>query len=213
MLREQIVRRSPPVSCVVQDCKICDTSLPRWPADWGDDREAACGRCDCAGGPRLHICGQPAGVPRSQHRRGRHLRSSLPRRLAFSYNFDVLRCDGSRSTGIGCACRCVPRQILAHPVAVCAPGPLACCNMSLAMPGVRHKGERLRSGLREAFSGNPHVKEVRGQGLICGIQLDTVSPAAHAPAELCVSCLACRALCCWRQLDAGQGMCSNAQLL
>jgi acetylornithine/succinyldiaminopimelate/putrescine aminotransferase len=44
----------------------------------------------------------------------------------------------------------------------------------LAMTGVRLKGERLREGLREAFSGIPHVKEVRGQGLICGVQLDTV---------------------------------------
>ena len=62
-------------------------------------------------------------------------------------------------------------------------------NMSLAMPGVRHKGERLRSGLREAFGGNPHVKEVRGQGLICGIQLDTVSLALHALATLFYFCM------------------------
>lgn len=40
---------------------------------------------------------------------------------------------------------------------------------------MRHKGERLRSGLKDAFKDNPHVKEVRGEGLICGIQLDTVS--------------------------------------
>ena len=53
------------------------------------------------------------------------------------------------------------------------------------VPGVRHKGERLRSGLREAFGGNPHVKEVRGQGLICGIQLDTVILVLHAPVVSC----------------------------
>jgi acetylornithine/succinyldiaminopimelate/putrescine aminotransferase len=72
------------------------------------------------------------------------------------------------------------------------------CNMSLAMPGVRHKGERLRSGLREAFSGNPHVKEVRGQGLICGIQLDTVNPAVHAMASPCITCIVLLATAsCW----------------
>jgi acetylornithine aminotransferase len=39
---------------------------------------------------------------------------------------------------------------------------------------VRSKGERLRSKLREALGDNPHVKEVRGLGLICGVQLDVV---------------------------------------
>jgi len=43
------------------------------------------------------------------------------------------------------------------------------------LAGVRSKGERLRSALREAVGGNPHVKEVRGEGLICGIQLDTAA--------------------------------------
>ena len=42
--------------------------------------------------------------------------------------------------------------------------------------GVRHKGERLREGLKAAFKDQGHVQEVRGQGLICGIQLDTVGP-------------------------------------
>ena len=37
------------------------------------------------------------------------------------------------------------------------------------------KGERLRSGLAEALKGNEHVKEIRGLGLITGIQLDQVS--------------------------------------
>ena len=36
------------------------------------------------------------------------------------------------------------------------------------------KGERLRSGLSEALKGNEHVKEIRGLGLITGIQLDQV---------------------------------------
>ncbi len=40
-------------------------------------------------------------------------------------------------------------------------------------------GERLRSQLRQALAGNAHVKEVRGLGLITGIQLDVVSACFH----------------------------------
>eukprot|EP00884_Botryococcus_braunii_P019750 jgi/Botrbrau1/6459/Bobra.0034s0034.1 len=40
------------------------------------------------------------------------------------------------------------------------------------LAGVTAKGERLREGLKKGLAGNPHVKEVRGRGLICGIQLD-----------------------------------------
>ncbi len=36
------------------------------------------------------------------------------------------------------------------------------------------KGERLREGLQKALGSNSHVKEIRGLGLITGIQLDTV---------------------------------------
>ncbi|BDA48110.1 Acetylornithine aminotransferase [Coccomyxa sp. Obi] len=36
-------------------------------------------------------------------------------------------------------------------------------------------GERLRSGLRSALAGNAHVMEVRGLGLITGIQLDVMA--------------------------------------
>ena len=43
------------------------------------------------------------------------------------------------------------------------------------LEGVTQKGERLRQGLRQALGSNPHVKEVRGLGLIVGVQLDTVS--------------------------------------
>lgn len=42
------------------------------------------------------------------------------------------------------------------------------------LEAVVSKGERLRKGLQEAVGNNPHVKEIRGLGLICGIQLDTV---------------------------------------
>jgi len=37
---------------------------------------------------------------------------------------------------------------------------------------VTDKGNALREGLRKATSGNPHVKDIRGVGLICGVQLD-----------------------------------------
>lgn len=95
-------------------------------------------------------------------------------------------------------------QTLPYLVAVCALGTAATHCMHIVfhpfpVPGVRHKGERLRSGLREAFGGNPHVKEVRGQGLICGIQLDTVTLALHAPA-LVMRFAACPS---WRQPAAG----------
>jgi hypothetical protein len=42
------------------------------------------------------------------------------------------------------------------------------------LQGVTQRGERLRAGLREGLKNNPHVKEVRGVGLICGVQLDQV---------------------------------------
>ena len=40
------------------------------------------------------------------------------------------------------------------------------------LDAVDKKGEMLREGLSAALAGNVHVKEVRGSGLICGIQLD-----------------------------------------
>ena len=40
---------------------------------------------------------------------------------------------------------------------------------------VTSNGERLKQGLRDKLSGNAHVKEVRGLGLIVGVQLDQVS--------------------------------------
>ena len=39
---------------------------------------------------------------------------------------------------------------------------------------VARKGEKLRAGLENALGSNPHVKQVRGLGLIVGIQLDMV---------------------------------------
>jgi acetylornithine aminotransferase len=40
------------------------------------------------------------------------------------------------------------------------------------LEAVNTKGERLRAGLRASTQGNPHVKEVRGLGLLVGVQLD-----------------------------------------
>ena len=54
------------------------------------------------------------------------------------------------------------------------------------------KGERLRSSLREALKGNEHVKEIRGLGLITGIQLDQV---------LCSPNSSCRQSCCQMLID------------
>ena len=42
------------------------------------------------------------------------------------------------------------------------------------LESVNRKGELLREGLRGALAGNPHVREVRGLGLICGVELDQV---------------------------------------
>ena len=40
---------------------------------------------------------------------------------------------------------------------------------------VTRKGKKLRAGLEKALGSNPHVKQVRGLGLIVGVQLDVVS--------------------------------------
>lgn len=40
---------------------------------------------------------------------------------------------------------------------------------------VARKGDKLRADLQTVLKGNPHVKQVRGLGLIVGVQLDVVS--------------------------------------
>lgn len=40
------------------------------------------------------------------------------------------------------------------------------------LASVNSKGEKLRAGLKKATAGNPHVKEIRGLGLLVGVQLD-----------------------------------------
>lgn len=44
---------------------------------------------------------------------------------------------------------------------------------------VARKGNKLREDLQEVLKGNPHVKQVRGLGLIVGVQLDVVSSTAN----------------------------------
>lgn len=46
------------------------------------------------------------------------------------------------------------------------------------LASVEARGERLRAGLRAATAGNPHVKEVRGVGLLVGVQLDVMAGKA-----------------------------------
>ncbi|KAF8058943.1 WIN1 [Scenedesmus sp. PABB004] len=59
------------------------------------------------------------------------------------------------------------------------------------LAAVEAKGERLRSGLRAATAGNAHVKEVRGLGLLVGVQLDfmagPVVEAARAAGVLVIT--------------------------
>eukprot|EP00197_Chlamydomonas_leiostraca_P006408 CAMPEP_0202867010 /NCGR_PEP_ID=MMETSP1391-20130828/8478_1 /ASSEMBLY_ACC=CAM_ASM_000867 /TAXON_ID=1034604 /ORGANISM="Chlamydomonas leiostraca, Strain SAG 11-49" /LENGTH=459 /DNA_ID=CAMNT_0049547005 /DNA_START=140 /DNA_END=1519 /DNA_ORIENTATION=- len=53
------------------------------------------------------------------------------------------------------------------------------------LASVEAKGQRLRSGLRRTMGQNPHVKEVRGVGLLCGVQLDIMAgPVVDAAREL-----------------------------
>lgn len=49
------------------------------------------------------------------------------------------------------------------------------------LSSVEAKGEKLRSVLRERLAGSPHMKEVRGMGLLVGVQLDVpAGPAVDA---------------------------------
>ena len=46
------------------------------------------------------------------------------------------------------------------------------------LDSIEAKGERLRAGLRKATASNPHVQEVRGLGLLVGVQLDVSASKA-----------------------------------
>ncbi|EFJ52769.1 acetylornithine aminotransferase [Volvox carteri f. nagariensis] len=43
------------------------------------------------------------------------------------------------------------------------------------LTSVEQRGVRLREGLKRTMGGNPHVKEVRGVGLLVGVQLDVMA--------------------------------------
>ena len=43
------------------------------------------------------------------------------------------------------------------------------------LKGIVAKGEKLKESLRAATKGNSHVKEVRGIGLLVGIELDAMA--------------------------------------
>jgi hypothetical protein len=75
------------------------------------------------------------------------------------------------------ACRCLCPMLLKklqpHRHLTCLPPPPPTHTPAAFLAGVTRKGELLRAGLTAAFAGNPHLVEVRGVGLICGVQLDT----------------------------------------
>lgn len=53
------------------------------------------------------------------------------------------------------------------------------------LTSVEQKGHRLREGLKRTMGSNPHVKEVRGVGLLTGVQLDIMAgPVADAARDM-----------------------------
>ncbi|KAG2445143.1 hypothetical protein HYH02_008611 [Chlamydomonas schloesseri] len=53
------------------------------------------------------------------------------------------------------------------------------------LASVEAKGERLRAALRASMAGNPHVQEVRGVGLLVGVQLDMMAgPVVDAARDM-----------------------------
>lgn len=72
-----------------------------------------------------------------------------------------------------------PAPLLCQPTRVCSPG----CAPAAFLESVTRKGELLREGLRRELAGNPHVKEVRGLGLICGVELDQVRTVGEGEGE------------------------------
>ena len=66
------------------------------------------------------------------------------------------------------------------------------CAQPEFLEGVRARGEQLRSALRASLGGHPRVKELRGLGLITGIQLNTARPCSNfvlARDRLCIAVL------------------------
>ncbi|KAG2500289.1 hypothetical protein HYH03_001867 [Edaphochlamys debaryana] len=58
-------------------------------------------------------------------------------------------------------------------------------NTPAFLQAVEDKGNRLRAALKRTMSSNPHVKEVRGVGLLVGVQLDIMAgPVTDAARDL-----------------------------
>lgn len=55
------------------------------------------------------------------------------------------------------------------------------------LASVQSNGERLMRGLKDRLKDNAHVKEVRGLGLIVGVQLDQVRVVVLAAAPQCLA--------------------------
>ncbi|MDP2305874.1 MAG: aspartate aminotransferase family protein [Pseudomonadota bacterium] len=73
-------------------------------------------------------------------------------------------------------------------------------------PTVAARGERLREGLRAALAGHPFVKDVRGRGLLVGVELGPASGLASRLAPGLVELLSKQVLGQWlavRLLEAG----------
>mmetsp|Transcript_14950 Transcript_14950/g.32392 ORF Transcript_14950/g.32392 Transcript_14950/m.32392 type:complete len:459 (+) Transcript_14950:142-1518(+) len=58
-------------------------------------------------------------------------------------------------------------------------------NQPAFLDSVKAKGERLRAGIRNATAGNKHVVDVRGTGLLVGVEMDMmVGPVVEAARDL-----------------------------
>ncbi|KXZ52276.1 ARG9 protein [Gonium pectorale] len=58
-------------------------------------------------------------------------------------------------------------------------------NKPTFLTAVEQKGHRLREGLKRTMGANPHVKEVRGVGLLVGVQLDMMAgPVVDAARDM-----------------------------
>ena len=181
----------------------------RRPAHWRGAGDRCGGGRDEAGRPWVHLCRQP---PRLPHCGG--CAGCAPPNATTILPYDVFRacsrchcgpfsCMPSfwRTPEFSCPCSAgrlgasVPGGPLWRPFWRSCLSPPVHAAQVIAEPafleGVKARGERLREGLRSALAGNPHVKEVRGLGLICGVQLDVVRPnCARSPVRPVRCCCA-----------------------
>ena len=209
MLQKRIVRYSLPTACK-RTLTGFSPSLHRWPADRGNDREAARGGCDCPRGPRLHLCGQSAGLPRSKHRRGRHLRSSLPRRLASSSLCTSVEpsCDWVLIIGKGQMCSLCRAHFVAAGCSLCSLHPAYTSHAPCVcpFPGARRPAQGGAATQRAA--GGVWRQPAREGSARSGPHLRP--PAGHGkPGPACPCCVMRLKFpfCSWRQPAAGRRTC------